>query len=435
MLIERTLRSMRIVDTSTPVVILRALNHGALGIARSLGSAGVPVYVVDANGRAPARFSRYCRKRFAWNFESATADESVAFLNGIARNLGRRPVLLPTTDASSLFVASRASDLSHAFIFPAQQFETARCLTDKYAMFELANQLDIPTPAAFRPESRMDVVRFAGTARFPIVMKRLEHGVPPGKQLRMTYICRDSLALLAEYDRLSDAVPPRVMLQEYIPGGEDTIWMFNGYFNERSECLFGATGHKIRQSPAYTGAACLAVCRSNGEVRRTTVRFMKAIGYRGILDIGYRFDARDGRYKVLDVNPRIGCTFRLFASDSGMDVARAMYLDLTRQHVPRAHVTDSRKWLVEDCDVASSIRYFRDGVLSFPEWIRSFRGVQELALFSFRDPLPAFTTCFYDGCEVMNRVMRWTGRRLLPHATPGAQAVPAETKRAANNGD
>ena len=47
---------------------------------------------------------------------------------------------------------------------------------------------------------------------------------------------------------------------------------------------------------------------------RTTCDFMQAIGYHGILDIGYRRDQRDGSYKVLDVNPRIGCTFRLFAA-------------------------------------------------------------------------------------------------------------------------
>ena len=58
---------------------------------------------------------------------------------------------------------------------------------------------------------------------------------------------------------------------------------------------------------------------------------MKAIGYQGILDIGYRYDRRDGQYKVLDVNPRIGCTFRLFAATNGMDVARALYLDMTGQ--------------------------------------------------------------------------------------------------------
>ena len=53
---------------------------------------------------------------------------------------------------------------------------------------------------------------------------------------------------------------------------------------------------------------------------------MKTIGYMGIMDFDYRLDLRDGRYKLLDFNPRIGAQFRLFESHDGMDVARAMSL-------------------------------------------------------------------------------------------------------------
>ena len=164
--------------------------------------------------------------------------------------------------------------------------------------------------------------------------------------------------------------------------------MFNGYFNNESECLFGMTGQKIRQCPVYTGAACLAVCRRNDLVQEMTISFMKKVGYRGILDIGYRYDARDRRYKVLDVNPRIGATFRLFVGSEGLDVARALYLDLTGQEVPSWAMTEGRKWVVEDCDFVSSLRYYQDGKLGFWEWIRSFQAVEETSFLSITDRCP-----------------------------------------------
>src|SRR4029077_19384292 len=101
----------------------------------------------------------------------------------------------------------------------------------------------------------------------------------------------------------------------------------------------------------------------NDTVLRTTAAFMQAIGYRGILDIGYRYDRRDGQYKVLDVNPRIGCTFRLFAATNGMDVARALYLDMTGQPVAPARAADGRKWIVEDFDLFSALRSVRHRTL------------------------------------------------------------------------
>jgi predicted ATP-grasp superfamily ATP-dependent carboligase len=95
------------------------------------------------------------------------------------------------------------------------------------------------------------------------------------------------------------------------------------------------------------------------------------------LDVGYRFDARDGQYKLLDVNPRIGSTFRLFSAKNGLDVARALYLDLTGQSVPSARVSEGRKWIVETNDLASSWSQFRERQLTLGSWVRSLRGVQE----------------------------------------------------------
>jgi predicted ATP-grasp superfamily ATP-dependent carboligase len=164
--------------------------------------------------------------------------------------------------------------------------------------------------------------------------------------------------------------------------------MFNGYFDANSDCLASFTGRKLRQTPPYTGVTSLGVCLPNEIVEQTTRDWMKRLGYRGILDIGYRYDARDGSYKVLDANPRIGATFRLFVAKNGMDVARALYLDLTGQPVPTAEPVDGRKWLVELGDVDSFLRYRRDGKLTTRQWIASMAGVQESAFFARDDPKP-----------------------------------------------
>lgn len=115
---------------------------------------------------------------------------------------------------------------------------------------------------------------------------------------------------------------------------------------------------------------------------------MKTIGYRGPLDCGYRFDARDGRYKVYDVNPRIGATFRLFVDRSGMDVARALYADLTGQSVIAGAIDEQRKWILEDGDSASSVRYILDRRLTLKGWSKSLRGVEETAIYARDDLYP-----------------------------------------------
>jgi predicted ATP-grasp superfamily ATP-dependent carboligase len=144
---------------------------------------------------------------------------------------------------------------------------------------------------------------------------------------------------------------------------------------------------------------------------------MKAIGYQGILDIGYRYDTRDRLYKVLDVNPRIGCTFRLLTATNGMDVARALYLDLTGRPVPPTQAAEGRKWLVEDFDLFSTFRSWCDHNLTMKDWMRSLRGVQEAACFALDDLLPFLLMPVADCCELY----RWIRQQNAIQKRPAPQ--------------
>ena len=135
---------------------------------------------------------------------------------------------------------------------------------------------------------------------------------------------------------------------------------------------------------------------------------MKAVGYRGILDIGYRLDARDGKYKVLDINPRVGQAFRLFVAENDHDVVKALYLDFTDQPQPAVVRREGRRWMIEDFDCISSYHYYREGTLGLVSWMRSFRGLQEAAWFSWSDRAPFFHMVR----SFLKRVAGWVGKRL-----------------------
>jgi predicted ATP-grasp superfamily ATP-dependent carboligase len=399
-----------ICDTSTPVVVLRSVEHSSLGILRSLGRLRIPVYVMESDRWNPAFFSRYCRERFHYQVADASAEQLITSLQKVAQQLGRRAVLIPTSDDTAMFVADHADVLKKWFLFPAQRSEVARSLASKKEMYFLAKSVGVPTAGTIFPESRADVLQFLQTATFPVVLKGIDVMRLWRNAGKRMFIVRSENELLAAYDALPVSERLNVMLQEYIPGADDTVWMFNGYFNENSDCLIGFTGKKIRQCPVYTGVTSLGICLTNPAVSDTTCKFMKGIGYRGILDIGYKYDARDGCYKVLDVNPRIGATFRLFLANNGMDVARAMYLDLTGQSVQAGSPIEGRKWLVEDLDTVSCFRYARDRKLEFWQWAASYRGIQETAYFASDDPLPLLPMFVIDARKAISRI----GKKLRP---------------------
>lgn len=396
----------RTLDNTTPVVVLRSDSHGGLNIMRSLGRLGVEVFNVDPNPWAPAFQSRYCKGKFIWDIEHRPSEESIEYLAGVRRKIGRPCILIPTTDRTARFVADHSRRLAEEFLFPQQPPGLVDALASKQEMFHLALRHQIPTPSASFPKSREEVLAFSETVRFPVMLKGIDGQRLWERTGKKMFITQSKDELLEFYDLAEDHDDPNLMLQEYIPGGDDTIWMFNGYFNAQSDCLVCFTGKKIRQCPVHTGSTSLGICLRNQTVEEITSRFMKAIGYRGILDIGYRYDARDKQYKVLDANPRIGATFRLFVGENGVDVARALYLDMTNQEVVPSPAKEGRKWVVEDLDLVSSYRYFREGSMGLAEWARSFRGVEEAAFICRDDPFPVAAMLTSRSAEWVRRLWR-----------------------------
>lgn len=406
-------------STSTPVVILRSGHHGGLGIVRTLGRIGISVYTVEANRWEPAFSSRYCAGRFMLNTASTPPEESIGRLLEIARTVGGRPLLIPTTDQGAAWVAGHAAALREFYRFPDQDPSLIGALSDKHHMQDLARRCGVPTANAMVPRSKQDLEEFLKTATFPVVAKATDADRFRRFAGGTKFILYTPRELFALYDKAAEPENPAFLVQEFLPG-ED--WMFNGYFDGNSECIFGLTGKKIRRFPSDTGVTSLGICLRNEIVERMTVRFMQSIGYHGILDIGYRHDRRDGKYKVLDVNPRIGCTFRLFTAACGMDVARALYLDMTGQTVHPVQPVEGRKWIVEDFDVISSLGSIRHGALKPLDWVRSLRGIREAACFASDDPLPFLMMAVADAGELAQWIR---SRRSARNAVRSPQSLPS----------
>jgi len=386
-------------DVSTPAVVLFCYKHGGLAVVRTLGRLGVPVYVVHDKWLTAGHFSRYCRGRFVWDLDSAKPDASLQFLKHVYEQIGRRALLIPTSDATAMFVADHAAQLGAWFAFPEQDAKRTRSLCSKKEMYHLARKWNVPTPETAFPQSREDVIAYLKTARFPVLMKPIFGG----RNSWSMALVHSRQELLERYQAVENQSMPNVMLQEYVPGADEMTWVFNGYFDRSGECKVAFTGRKLRNYPPYFGMASLGLCVHNEEVLSTTISFMKAIGYRGPIDLGYRYDARDGRYKIHDINPRVGAMFRCFVGDNDMDVVRALYQDITGQAVMAAATVENRKWVVEDCDWISALRYWRDAKLTQRGWRASLRGIAETSYIASDDPLPVLGAIAYDTMAFLKR--------------------------------
>jgi predicted ATP-grasp superfamily ATP-dependent carboligase len=115
----------------------------------------------------------------------------------------------------------------------------------------------------------------------------------------------------------------------------------------------------------------------------------------------------------------------LFVASNGMDVARALYLDLTGQPMVASAAVEGRRWIVEDLDLVSSYRYYREGSLTIRGWLKSLRGIDEATFLSRRDPLPLFFMCVNRLQELCARAYQAVKRLVRTPVVP-APAAGAE---------
>ncbi|HEY1643649.1 MAG TPA: hypothetical protein VGG35_23480 [Streptosporangiaceae bacterium] len=390
-------------DTSTPAVVLKldpnVMHHGGLGVIRSLGRLGVPVYGVHEGPLAPAASSRYLRGRCFWQPGASDPDRIRAGLARLASVIGRPAVLLPTDDAGAIFLAEHGDSLRESFLFPEPARDLPRQVAGKYSLHELCTATGIPSVAAAVPDSLPAAREFAGQAGFPLIAK-LTTPWQAGA-LRSTSVVSDDRELSAIFAACEQA-GAGLMLQEFIPGGAGTDWFFHGYCDATSACRPAFTGVKERSYPAHAGLTSLGRSEVNQDLRDQVTGMLSKLGYRGIMDLDLRLDRRDGQYKLLDFNPRLGAQFRLFRTVAGVDVATAAYLDLTGQAIGDSEQA-ARRFLVENYDPLGALGYLRHGELSISSWLKSLRGVDEVAWFARDDLRPFGLMCLRMGWRLASR--------------------------------
>ena len=97
-----------------------------------------------------------------------------------------------------------------------------------------------------------------------------------------------------------------------------------------------------------------------------------------------------------------------------MDVVRALYQDMTAQAVVPATTVEGRKWIVEDCDWISALRYWRDARLTPRGWRDSLRGIAETSYIARDDLLPVVGAIAHLTMAFFKWAVRFQGRSAGP---------------------
>ncbi|MFF4830585.1 ATP-grasp domain-containing protein [Streptomyces sp. NPDC001315] len=351
---------MSLLDTRVPAVLLRIdrnpFHHGTLGAVRSLGRAGVEVHVVADSAGSPVHRSRYVRRIHPPPLPGASPDDIVAVLRRVADRIGRPAVLVPMDDACAITAARMRDDLAPSYLLPAMPRSLAERVADKAELAAVCASAGVPHPVTLVPDSPAGVTDAVRQLGLPMVAKWSRPWLlPTGSGLRSTVLVRTEQQARALYLRTEEAGSP-LLLQAYLPPGRDRDWFFHGYADHSGAVRAGGPGRKQLAWPRGAGLTAVGRWTPNPQVQALAERLTGELGYRGVFDLDFRRCGTTGHYHLLDFNPRPGAQFRLFADSAGLDVVRALHLDLTGRALPDGVPLAGREFVVENYAPFAALR-------------------------------------------------------------------------------
>ena len=293
---------------------------------------------------------------------------------------GHYDVVIPMTDFSATLLSDHIDEI-RPLAWPAvnepQVFQRA---ADKQETMRACEAAGVPCPHTLYDMSDADSILAAGMP-FPFIIKPRRGYGSIG-----FHIIRDEAQLREVFPQAVSRFGPMVV-QDYIPQ-TGTQYKCEVFLDADGAAKSAVVFDKTRWYPVDGGSTCCSCSVHRPDIASDAVRLLKSIGWVGYGDVDLIEDPRDGKVKVMEINPRITASVKVcFAA--GVDFARQIVELGTGRPV-----TD-----YPDYKAGIRLRYMHTDLLWFiqspdrfrarPSWF-DFRHTTD-QIFSMKDPLPWFT--------------------------------------------
>jgi D-aspartate ligase len=382
--------------------LVTGADYRGLGVIRSLGRRGIPVWVLNHAGHLVGAVSRYATRTLRWPLEDGR--RQVEFLlDLVATEKLKGWVLFPTDDEDVVLFARHHELLSAHFQLTTPPWEVVRWLCDKRLLYQLAKDLELERPWTFCPGNREEVARL--DCPFPVILKPAMRVAFNRLSADKAWRFEDRASLLAGYDEACKLMDPELlMIQEIVPGWGEAQFSFAALCQDGSP-LASIVARRTRQFPMDFGRFSTYVeTIDEPQVVAPALRLLAALHFTGIAEVEFKRDPRDGQLKLLDVNPRVW-GWHTLSNRAGVDFPYLLWRLVRSESVPKVRGRSGERWMRMWTDFPMAIHEILNGRLSLRNYLRSLRGKKESAIFAWDDPLP--------GLFELPLMAAMVGRRLL----------------------
>lgn len=300
-------------------------------------------------------------------------------------------VLFPTDDLQLENLYAIYDQISDFCFIPFNKNNFPACL-DKYTQYTWCDTLGVPRPKTIEIRTVEDIDAISEIT-YPVLIK------PKTRQDEKINIFRN-LHLNDEHDLRTNTETIKnfvlagvsFIASEIIPGDGSNIYAYVGYRSMEGRILNEWTGKKLSQYPDDFGIFSSASNQAPVEVLDQGKTLLNGMDLKGIAEPEFKYDCRDGKYKLMEINLR-SMMWNRVGYLSGVNLHYTQYLDAIGGEVPsyRQEKTRDTHLVCLKHELSNLIR--RKGYAGI-FYHNLFGGdVTNIALFDIRDLRPFLVNC------------------------------------------
>ncbi len=401
-----------------PGAIVVGGGENGLAAVRALATEGVRVVLIGTRPSDLAQHSRYVSAVHRLHGFQQEPRSLVDLLERHAPEYAGWAVI-PTNDYALAVLAQEQDTLARWYPPTVPSWSVTRQVVNKSVTCRIARELGIALPRSYGPAATFTDY---ASVPYPVIVKPVEGHRFWDVFGRKLFVAHSAPELRRAVERVC-ASGLDAELFDLVPGPDDHVFEYSTYVDLTGEPLAEFAARKLRQGPPFYGVARAATMVDPAPLRESSLAMARRLGWRGLLNIEYKLDPRDGTYRLLEVNGRCFLSHGL-AWRAGMNYPLLLWRERAMGEAVACTPNGWRgTWIHLHADLLYTALCLGGEQWRWRDFVRSYVGPKTFAVWSHRDPRP-FAVQWARTARKGARVVRDAGERAAVRARLQRMPVP-----------
>ena len=250
----------------------------------------------------------------------------------VAREFPDKKVLLLGRGDSYVQLAARHRDhLPENVIAPYISEDLLNSLINKERFYRLCDEHGVDHPATFIYDGSMghDFTLPFGPPYVAKPADSVAYWEHEFEGVKKVFICQTWEELLHALDLVyASGYPDHMVIQEFIPGDDTYMRVMTNYSDRSGQVKLMCLGHVLLEehSPHGIGNHAVSLTECDLELEEKIKGLLEALHFTGFSNFDIKYDSRDGKYKLFEINCRQGRS-NYYVTGAGYNIAKLLVED------------------------------------------------------------------------------------------------------------